>query len=40
MNTKEALIESIMICLKTYDYTDARKDVKGKTQRLNAINVI
>jgi len=29
-----------MICQKTYDYKDESKDVKGKTERLNAINEI
>jgi hypothetical protein len=29
-----------MICQKNYDYKDESKDVKGKTERLNAINEI
>ena len=27
-----------MICQKNYDYKDESKDVKAKTERLNAIN--
>ena len=29
-----------MICQKSFDYKDETKDVKGKTERLNAINEI
>lgn len=28
------------MCQKTFDYKDEQKDVKGKTERLNAINEI
>jgi serine/threonine-protein phosphatase 2A regulatory subunit B' len=30
----------LLICQKNYDYKDESKDVKGKTERLNAINEI
>lgn len=26
------------MCMKTYDYKDEQKDVKGKAERLNAIH--
>ena len=35
---KESLTKKIVICQKTYDYKDETRDVKGKTERLNAIN--
>ena len=28
----------MLICQRTYDYKDESRDVKGKTERLNAIN--
>jgi len=30
-------MKKINLCMKTYDYKDETKDVKGKTERLNAI---
>lgn len=36
-NNKEALLKKLHICMKTYDYKDESKDVKAKTERLNAI---
>mmetsp|Transcript_12886 Transcript_12886/g.21803 ORF Transcript_12886/g.21803 Transcript_12886/m.21803 type:complete len:81 (+) Transcript_12886:46-288(+) len=39
-NTKESFQKKLLICQKTYDYKDESKDVKGKTERLNAINEI
>ena len=39
-NTKESFQKKLMICQKNYDYKDESKDVKGKTERLNAINEI
>lgn len=39
-NTKENFQKKLLICQKTYDYKDESKDVKGKTERLNAINEI
>ncbi len=38
--TKESFQKKLLICQKTYDYKDESKDVKGKTERLNAINEI
>ena len=39
-NTKEGFQKKLLICQKNYDYKDESKDVKGKTERLNAINEI
>ena len=39
-NTKESFQKKLLICSKTFDYKDESKDVKGKTERLNAINEI
>ena len=39
-NTKENFQKKLLICQKNYDYKDESKDVKGKTERLNAINEI
>ena len=39
-NTKESFQKKLLICQKQYDYKDESKDVKGKTERLNAINEI
>ena len=39
-NTKESFQKKLLITQKTYDYKDESKDVKGKTERLNAINEI
>lgn len=39
-NSKESFQKKLLICQKTYDYKDESKDVKGKTERLNAINEI
>lgn len=36
-NSKEQFIKKLQMCMKTYDYKDEQKDVKGKTERLNAI---
>jgi len=36
-NNKEALLKKLGLCMKTYDYKDESKDVKAKTDRLNAI---
>lgn len=36
-NSKEQFIKKLQQCMKTYDYKDESKDVKGKTERLNAI---
>jgi hypothetical protein len=38
--TKESFVKKLLICQKIYDYKDESKDVKGKTERLNAINEI
>jgi len=38
--TKESFQKKLLICQKNYDYKDESKDVKGKTERLNAINEI
>ena len=39
-NTKESFQKKLLICQKNYDYKDESKDVKGKTERLNAIKEI
>ena len=39
-NQKEAFQKKLLICQRQYDYYDESKDVKGKTERLNAINEI
>ena len=39
-NSKESFQKKLLICQKNYDYKDESKDVKGKTERLNAINEI
>jgi len=36
-NSKEGFIKKLQMCMKNYDYKDETKDVKGKTERLNAI---
>ena len=36
-NSKEAFLKKIQLCKRTFDYKDEQKDVKGKTERLNAI---
>lgn len=36
-NSKESFIKKLQLCMKNYDYKDETKDVKGKTERLNAI---
>jgi hypothetical protein len=38
--TKESFQKKLLICQKNYHYKDESKDVKGKTERLNAINEI
>ena len=37
-NSKELFIKKLQLCMKTYDYKDETKDVKGKNERLNAVN--
>jgi hypothetical protein len=37
-NSKDAFLKKLQLCMKTYDYKDETKDVRGKTERLNAIN--
>lgn len=37
-NMKEIFLKKLQICMKVYDYRDEAKDVKGKNERLNAIN--
>ena len=37
-SAKEAFLKKIDACMKIYDYKDETKDVKGKNERLNAIN--
>ena len=39
-NSKESFQKKLLICQRAYDYYDESKDVKGKTERLNAINEI
>ena len=39
-HNKESFQKKLLICQKNYDYKDESKDVKGKTERLNAINEI
>jgi hypothetical protein len=36
-SSKEMFLKKLQICMKNYDYKDEHKDVKGKTERLNAI---
>jgi len=38
--TKESFQKKLLVCQKVYDYKDESRDVKGKTERLNAINEI
>lgn len=37
-SAKEAFLKKIDACMKIYDYRDETKDVKGKNERLSAIN--
>ena len=37
-NSKDQFLKKLQLCMKTYDYKDETKDVRGKTERLNAIN--
>ena len=39
-NSKESFQKKLLICQKNFDYKDESRDVKGKTERLNAINEI
>ena len=39
-NTKESFQNKLLICSKQFVYKDESKDVKGKTERLNAISEI
>lgn len=39
-NQKDNFLKKLQICSHTYDYVDESKDVKGKTERLNAINEV
>lgn len=32
---KDLFLKKLQICMKTYDYTDETKDVKGKVKNLN-----
>ena len=36
-NSKEQFIKKLQMCMKTYDYKDEQKDVKGKVSSLNQI---
>ena len=36
-NSKEALIKKLHLCMRNFDYKDESKDIKAKTDRLNAI---
>ena len=33
-NSKEQFIKKLQLCMKTYDYKDEQKDVKGKVRML------
>lgn len=35
---KDLFLKKLQICMKTYDYSDETKDVKGKSERINAIS--
>lgn len=37
-NMKELFLKKLQTCMKIYDYKDETKDVKGKSERLSAIN--
>lgn len=37
-NMKELFLKKLQTCMKVYDYKDETKDVKGKSERLSAIN--
>lgn len=37
-SAKDAFLKKIDACMKVYDYRDETKDVKGKNERLSAIN--
>lgn len=37
-NAKEAFLKKIDAAMKIYNYTDENKDVRGKSERLAAIN--
>ena len=37
-NMKELFLKKLQICMKIYDYNDETKDVKGKSERINAIS--
>jgi serine/threonine-protein phosphatase 2A regulatory subunit B' len=37
-NMKELFLKKLQTCTKVYDYKDETKDVKGKSERLSAIN--
>lgn len=39
-NSKEQFQKKLLVCQRNYDYNDESRDVKGKTERLNAINEI
>ena len=34
-NSKEQFIKKLQLCMKTYDYKDEQKDVKGKVSRID-----
>lgn len=35
---KDLFLKKLQICMKTFDYADETKDVKGKSERINAIS--
>ena len=37
-NMKDLFLKKLQTCMKIYDYKDETKDVKGKSERLSAIN--
>jgi hypothetical protein len=37
-SAKDAFLKKIDACMKIYDYRDETRDVKGKNERLSAIN--
>jgi hypothetical protein len=34
-NSKEAFLKKLQLCMKTYDYKDETKDVRGKVKYTN-----
>lgn len=37
-NSKEQFIKKLQLCMKTYDYKDEQKDVKGKVSYVPFVN--